>query len=1660
MPARELTDTEITWDGSERTTPDKNRWDTKTPQASLADHNEVGRFMVALSEGPIRGLVDNLKSVYLDGSPTKGSDGTVNQSGFTLANLLGYTDQGTIEGFSAAESETSVNVKVVKATPQSRTYTTTGINRLRIRVAFPALRNIVSGVEYATSVTFKIERQSASHNGGAWQEVTLPDGGVVGGVFSGKSSKSYTIDLPAAGPWSIRITRISDDAPAPSGSNALYNELWWEATTTITDSRFRYPGVALLAASVDAKNFQSIPSLTADVYGFSECMIPANYDPIARTYATSGTGTSGGAWDGTFVTGWTNNPAWILLTVATNTRWGLGERIDASKIKVFDLYRAAQHCDELVNDGKGGTEPRFTCSTVLQEQMDGIKLIQTLASVMNAVAYGTGNEISIIQDRDDPPAAIFSASNVIDGRFTYEGTAASARHTAAIVSYIDPDNGYKPSQEYVEDQAAIARYGYLPLEVTAEGCTSRGQARRKGLHALISEQTQTETVSFATGLEGAVCTPGIIIQIQDWSRAGQIRAAGRIAGVASNVITLDAPVTLGAGKTYTLKCTLQDGTVASKAVSTGASTTATITLASAFSPLPIVDAQWQLVEASDVPSLYRVVKVSEEEAGSKYSITALLHNPAKYAAIEAGVTLGPVTPRPGSKFPAVSGLTLNDRCEVLPDRLRYVLDATWTQSSTATGYAAEIRLDSGVWEPMTMAGASASFELPKVGACDVRVQAVYNAGTSAWATASRTVSASSSTPSALGSAADVANAATLARQSGNLVKNPGTDNTTPPSGSPEAAGIAQYNSPGVGPLFSASGWGRHISLPGGGSQYLQITTDIPVTPGEQYYFECLAGFSTGSGNVSMIALTFDAYGAQTNFSSNFVPPGQVFTNPAKISRSFTVPAGNNRLQIVLAVESASSGTEAWFNRFYLERRSQAAIDALSAANDAQTAANNAQASANAANATLANISSDDVLSAGEKGAVIQDYNVLTSEQAGIDAQATAYSVSRTAYDNAISALTSYLGGLSPAWNNTSVDTPITGSTFRTKFADCYTTRQAVLNAIYAAAKALADAAQTTGNQINSVDYLANVDKITIRQQWDSESYTQAQLNTQASAAGVSSTAYGNAIAALSSALVSAGAPANWGTIWPDGTASGPWAGIATTIRNAWGLIAQERAKLVNAIAKAGSDAASSDAAYADMLARSSYNLIKNGNSESTPKAGSPEASRRANLGAGSARNGNWLRVIANYSGSDRTGYGEWVQWTQAIPCAPGDQFFFEVWARKYNGTAGTSVLNASWLDSAGNGLGNTITHLALTTGYQSHSQECIAPAGACGVVFYSGDYATPNNQELWFDDAYACRKISAGMLEADIALLGVVRSPGYSAGSSGNAPTGFKLSGPAFTTTYKDGTTDANCHFELEGAANFGGYKVATVNSSLFTRSAYYSAPGTHSWVCPPGVNYVRATLQGGGGAGGGGHTATYTGGGGGGGSAVVMDIPVVPGNTYTITVGAGGSGGVVSGNGGDGGESYIDGINGETGGSLILQRGRGGGGGKGGSASAHGNGGDGGLIGAYVTIAGGLGATVNGATPGAGVTSAYQTTALSAGTGAGGGKNGNGGNTPENGGGSWVGGGASGCGGASPSAAGGNYIVSVTAYPEAGSRGSGGCGGGVNQTGAAGGAGFVSLRW
>ncbi len=485
----------------------------------------VARVIDVISEGEIHGLADQahpLRCVYFDDVPVESDKGVLNFPkivyGTNVHERYGTRCQDSITGFSEVESEVTLNFQTTVATPSVFTIVDPNVNAIRITFRIPALfKQEDNGDINGSTLEWKIQCQP---QGGSFADIPM-SGTSPKITRTGKASSPYEyqvrVSLANRGtfPLVFKIVRITED----STSAKLQNDLYTESYTEIQEVKLTYPDTALIAIEIDSELFGGrVPRRSYRVKGL-KVKIPSNYNPVTRVYT--------GFWDGTFTCAWTNNPAWVLYDVLTNRRYGLGDAITSGQVDKFALYAVAQYCDELVDDGFGGQEPRFVFNGVINDRREAFEVINAIVSSFRGMAFWSAGGVTVTQDAPQDPKRLFSRSNVINGEFTYSGTGLRARHTQALVTWNDPINRYKQEIEVVDDPALIERFGLRPIEVVAFATTSRGQARRLGRWILESEAHETETVTFSGGFECADVRPGDIIQVNDPSRAG-VRRGGRV----------------------------------------------------------------------------------------------------------------------------------------------------------------------------------------------------------------------------------------------------------------------------------------------------------------------------------------------------------------------------------------------------------------------------------------------------------------------------------------------------------------------------------------------------------------------------------------------------------------------------------------------------------------------------------------------------------------------------------------------------------------------------------------------------------------------------------------------------------------------------------------------------------------------------------------------------------------------------------------------------------------------------------------------------------------------------------------------------------------------------------------------------------------------------
>lgn len=582
-------------------------------------HKQFYRVLDILSEGPIYGPVNQkapLNDVMLNDTPVTDANGNTSIPGISIAWRNGTADQSPINGFNAIESTVIVNAKVTHDTPIIRTVSDPNVTRVRLNLGVDALvQSDEKGNQYNTSVMLMVDVKPSSSS--TWSQIKIITIGP--GKQSGEYLEAHVINAPDEKPFDIRVRRITAD----SNGDLLRNDTRWSSYSEIIDDNLSYPHTAVAGAVIDHDQYTDTPTRTYHLRGLI-VDVPDNYNTETRTYS--------GLWLGGFKKAYTNNPAWIFRYLVKNERFGLARHAGYIDVDDGALYVLSQYCDQLVDDGYGGLEPRMTLNAYITEQMSARDLLDNIAGMFRGIALWDGQRLTVMIDAPQDPIATITNANVVDGAFTRSSLPLAECYNAVIVSWTDPENGWEQSKEYVADDELIARDGYNETTLEAFGCTSRGQAYRAGKWLIETAKREPSKFTFKMARDAIHFTPGDIIEILDNNRAGA-RLGGRIVANNGRVITVDKVDSEYIAPGDTISLLDSDGKFKKHQI-TGVSGNK-ITLASA--PAWIRNGTVFAVSTNAAkPVLCRIVSVAETENNSVYTIEAAQHDPHKQAVVDNG----------------------------------------------------------------------------------------------------------------------------------------------------------------------------------------------------------------------------------------------------------------------------------------------------------------------------------------------------------------------------------------------------------------------------------------------------------------------------------------------------------------------------------------------------------------------------------------------------------------------------------------------------------------------------------------------------------------------------------------------------------------------------------------------------------------------------------------------------------------------------------------------------------------------------------------------------------------------------------------------------------------------------------------------------------------
>ena len=582
-----------------------------------------------------------LKDIFLNDTPilnASASNTNPQTADFNFQNVgftprFGTSNQSHVPGIEGSQSTTAVGVTVTNSSPVTRQITNTAVDAAKVTITFPQLQKATDeGDLLGSSVNLKIQVQ---YNSGGFTDV-IND--TITGRTADAYQKEYRVTFTGSFPVDIRVVRVTAD----SSSTQLVDAFTWTSISEIVDDKQTYPNSAYTNLRIDSEQFSSIPKRAFRIRGVKVRIPGAGASSSGTPTVDLQTGRiiypSGYIFNGTMgAAQWCSCPALILLDLLTTERYGFGTHITDSNLDLFSFIAASKYANELVDDGFGGQEARFSCNVNIQGSTEAFTLINELAGVMRCFPIWSEGSVTISQDRPTDPSYLFSLANVGEGGFSYSGSSLKQRHTVINVSYFNMDSR-EIDYEVVEDTSAQNKLGIIKKDVKAFACTSRGQAQRLGKAILFSEQQETEVVSFTTSIDaGAIVRPGSVISINDPVRGGE-RRSGRIKSATTTAITVDNVKDLDTFTGTNKKCSviLPDGSVETKNILSV--TSGVISLDSALSATPNVNSIWLVQSSTLEAQTFRVITV-EEQDGINFAITALTYIDGKYANIEQGISL-------------------------------------------------------------------------------------------------------------------------------------------------------------------------------------------------------------------------------------------------------------------------------------------------------------------------------------------------------------------------------------------------------------------------------------------------------------------------------------------------------------------------------------------------------------------------------------------------------------------------------------------------------------------------------------------------------------------------------------------------------------------------------------------------------------------------------------------------------------------------------------------------------------------------------------------------------------------------------------------------------------------------------------------------------------
>lgn len=594
---------------------------------NISESTDQAEVVLGICEGEIEGLENGTQSFFINDTSLKNANGSSNFDYFTYEFFPGSGANEELKYFlGGASNPTTVSEELSYNKPVVRTTQSGQIDFIEIRLVIQYLRVVKTktGANWAGSVDIQVEYKPKSST--KWTTIRK-DGKpyAITGKITAPTVQELRIKVDRINePYEIRVTKKTKDG----NNSSHYNTISWEGFQEGVTSAVEFPNTALSHIYWKYNNqITSLPSFYG-IYKLMKVRIPSNYNPETREYT--------GEWDGTFKRAWTDNPAWCLYDFVMNDRYGVNAFSQVTLDK-WDCYEAGQWCDELVNNGRGGLEPRYTCNLVQTEATNGREFAMYLAGLFNAVLVeeATGY-LRLFVEKDEDAVFLFTPENITEEGFSYSFTNPETRYNDIKVSFTNPELNWDPDTRRVYNQDDIDKNGRVTYDFAAVGCIREGEAMRRAYYKMITALTEKCTVTFTTNRQAQCLSNFDIILIADPVLGYSI--PGRIKDISEDrkTIYLRDSIYLEAGIPYKIQINVPEGIFETEINPlSGNGSLYEFTIKDSL-PSNLPEAAAFTISGSSrsgTPKPFRVMSISESEGNpDNYTITALELNRNKWAA--------------------------------------------------------------------------------------------------------------------------------------------------------------------------------------------------------------------------------------------------------------------------------------------------------------------------------------------------------------------------------------------------------------------------------------------------------------------------------------------------------------------------------------------------------------------------------------------------------------------------------------------------------------------------------------------------------------------------------------------------------------------------------------------------------------------------------------------------------------------------------------------------------------------------------------------------------------------------------------------------------------------------------------------------------------------